>query len=66
MLKRENIMDNIMKDGLDFKGTVLPFQVLKIQIYPDFTGIIGILYAHGRGNIWLLNNYILIWVLKGR
>lgn len=42
----------------------LPFVCPKIKTYPYFTAILGILEAYGKHEVWIYNNYLLIWMLK--
>lgn len=46
------------------KNMELPFVCPEIKTYPYFTAILGILEAYGKHEIWIFNNYILIWMLK--
>lgn len=52
------------KPNIMFNEIILPFNKPKVQTYPYFTSLIGILDAHGKANTWIFNNYILIWALK--
>lgn len=39
----------------------LPFEVPKMTTYPLFSGVLGILTAHGIADNWVMNNYIQMW-----
>lgn len=59
-------MDNLLnKDKSSVvKKRELPFVLPKVRTYPYFTALVGILGVHNKEDIWIFNNYLLIWALK--
>ena len=44
----------------------LPFLIPQICTYPYFTALIAILSTEGKEQIWLYNNFILVWVMRNK
>ena len=43
---------------------IMPFIIPQYQMYPENTGVLGILYAHNNYKEWLFDNCNLIWAYK--
>lgn len=52
---RNKINDSIVK---------LPLAKPMINTYPYFTGLVAILEAYNKGDIWIFNNFILFWMFN--
>lgn len=55
-----------MKRKNTIRKNKLPFIMPKVCTYPYFSALVAILSVKDKEDIWLFNNYILIWAMKGK